>query len=123
MKPKAKTTILFCIICVISAVVVMTTFSIKRKQESPNTYSMSKEEQESGAAGCDYWQVIGDEFCDDEANNAECNFDDGDCCDYLNDFSLCQECICRSEYYANSTRVQNCVGDTTIIGNVKLLSI
>ena len=31
-----------------------------------------------------WWQ--GDQICDDENNNAECNYDGGDCCN--NDFPL-----------------------------------
>ena len=114
----SKATILFCIVCVISAVVVMIIFNIARKQKSPTSSSMSREDEGSGTVGCPYWQVAGDQFCDDEANIAECNFDDGDCCDYMNDFSLCQECVCRSEYFANRTRVQSCVEDTTIVGQL-----
>ena len=39
---------------------------------------------------------MGDNYCDDQNNNAECNFDDGDCCD--NDFNgwvqFCSVCAC-----------------------------
>ena len=39
---------------------------------------------------------IGDNFCDDENNNIECNFDGGDCCnnDYENWDIYCQICEC-----------------------------
>ena len=45
---------------------------------------------------CDYQ---GDGYCDDTNNNADCNFDDGDCC--LNPViaEFCNECWC----YADNT--------------------
>lgn len=106
-KENTKTIVLFCAICVITASVVMTIFYAARAHESDtNTYSMSKEieTEVEEELGCSYWQLVGDQFCDDEANTAECQFDSGDCCDYLNDFSLCQDCICYSQSYANDTK-------------------
>ena len=42
-----------------------------------------------------YW--IGDQFCDDACNNAENNFDDGDCCLEDEDaFDYCSICSCFS---------------------------
>ena len=29
---------------------------------------------------CMYAQLIGNNYCDDEANNFDCNYDGGDCC-------------------------------------------
>ena len=45
---------------------------------------------------CDYQ---GDGYCDDSNNNADCDFDDGDCC--LNPVitQFCNECWC----YADNT--------------------
>ena len=40
--------------------------------------------------------MIGDNFCNDEANNANCNYDGGDCCVDINT-NHCIECICYSE--------------------------
>ena len=53
----SKATILFCIVCVISADVVMIVFNIAREQKSPTSSSMSREDEGSGTVGCSYWQV------------------------------------------------------------------
>ena len=44
--------------------------------------------------GCAVPIFIGDGSCDDEANNADCNYDGGDCCLECMDTSLCSECLC-----------------------------
>ena len=56
-------------------------------------------------AGCPFWHLANDGYCDDEANIEECNYDFGDCCDYENDFSACQDCICIT---TNSNAIPNC---------------
>ena len=45
-------------------------------------------------SGCDspIWQ--GDNSCDDENNNANCNYDGGDCCGENVDTSWCTQCQC-----------------------------
>ena len=52
---------------------------------------------ESEIGDCDYPLIAGDGFCDDEANNHQCDFDDGDCCG-TNDFTVntnnCLQCMC-----------------------------
>ena len=30
--------------------------------------------------GCKYPELVGDGYCNDEANNLHCDFDGGDCC-------------------------------------------
>ena len=57
-----------------------------------------------------YGTLIGDGFCNDETNNADCNYDGGDCCVNVNT-DHCIECIC---YYED-----NCVlGYTpTVVGD------
>ena len=44
--------------------------------------------------GCPYMSILGDGYCDDEANIAECLYDSGDCCYYENDRTLCEDCFC-----------------------------
>merc|ERR1711935_845486 len=41
---------------------------------------------------------IGDNYCDDENNNAACQFDGGDCCNNSNQFWdwYCSDCACLS---------------------------
>ena len=38
--------------------------------------------------------LVGDGYCDDEANNAECDFDLDDCCDQESDRNSCTNCTC-----------------------------
>ena len=37
---------------------------------------------------------IGDGYCDDENNNADCHFDGGDCCGNNINTQYCNECFC-----------------------------
>ena len=39
--------------------------------------------------------MIGDGFCNDETNNADCNHDGGDCCVNVNK-DVCSDCDCLS---------------------------
>ena len=39
---------------------------------------------------------VGDGFCDDETNTAECNYDGGDCCGISVDTQYCSECTCHN---------------------------
>ena len=44
--------------------------------------------------------LLGDGYCDDEANTEQCLYDLGDCCDYTDysiSRSLCTQCFCYSE--------------------------
>ena len=43
---------------------------------------------------CPVWSLVGDGYCDDEANTPECEYDFNDCCEAENDRSLCQNCTC-----------------------------
>ena len=43
---------------------------------------------------CPVWSLVGDGYCDDEANIVECGYDFKDCCDMENDRSLCTDCLC-----------------------------
>ena len=40
---------------------------------------------------------IGDGYCDDINNNAECSFDGGDCCGCIVNTEYCNECQCLEE--------------------------
>ena len=39
-------------------------------------------------------QIVGDGYCHDKTNNAECNFDGGDCCLSCKITTFCSECVC-----------------------------
>ena len=44
--------------------------------------------------GCDSVSLVGNSFCNDETNNANCNYDGGDCCDMNANINSCSECAC-----------------------------
>ena len=45
-------------------------------------------------SGCAYPGYKGDNYCDDENNNANCDYDGGDCCGDNVDTSYCTQCLC-----------------------------
>ena len=45
--------------------------------------------------------MIGDGFCNDEANNLDCNFDGGDCCGKCINMNLCKNCSCFTDVIGN----------------------
>jgi len=45
-------------------------------------------------SNCLFPQWFGDNYCDDENNNSECNFDGGDCCGDDVNTMYCSECAC-----------------------------
>lgn len=110
MKKSTRDTIIFCIICGLSATLVMIIFTVKRVDD-PNSPMTKKEDNEVFQSGCQFWHLTNDQVCDDEANTEECNFDFGDCCDYQNDFTSCQECFCYSKHLINYTLIQDCSMD------------
>ena len=44
--------------------------------------------------GCDNVALVGNGFCNDETNNADCNYDGGDCCVVNPNTIACSECGC-----------------------------
>ena len=47
--------------------------------------------------GCHASGTVGDGYCDDHVNNAECNYDGGDCCGPDVKTAFCTECQCLGE--------------------------
>ena len=41
--------------------------------------------------------LIGNGFCNDEANTAGCTYDGGDCCGECINTELCTACVCHAE--------------------------
>ena len=74
MKKSTRDTIIFCIICGLSATLVMIIFTVKRVDD-PNSPMTKKEYNEVFQSGCQFWHLTNDQVCDDEANTEECNFD------------------------------------------------
>ena len=53
--------------------------------------------------------LIGNGNCDDATNNANCNFEGGDCCGPNVDTNYCEDCICYEDL--------SCNGLLELIGN------
>ena len=44
--------------------------------------------------GCDNIALVGNGFCNDNTNNADCNYDGGDCCVVNANTTHCSDCAC-----------------------------
>mgnify|MGYP001265891793 FL=1 len=54
--------------------------------------------------------MVGNDYCNDETNTANCNYDGGDCCVVNANTSACSECVCHL--------VETCAaGYHTLVGN------
>ena len=49
--------------------------------------------------------LIGDGFCNDETNNADCNYDGGDCCGSCVLKNHCTQCVCLDGAYTMNVLV------------------
>ena len=49
------------------------------------------------ASSCGSPQWKGDDFCDDDNNNAGCDFDGGDCCGPNVRKNFCSQCLCLAD--------------------------
>ena len=56
--------------------------------------------------------MIGDGFCDDETNNADCNYDGGDCCVNINT-DHCSDCTCYHQENCIAGFTPSSIGDGT----------
>ena len=54
--------------------------------------------------------LIGDGFCNDETNNADCNYDGGDCCVNIN-MTYCSNCTCHHRENCLAGFIPSVVGD------------
>ena len=55
-----------------------------------------------GTCGKALWQ--GDTYCDDDNNNAGCDWDGGDCCSPDHNYDYCSACECLVSERPKSTR-------------------
>ena len=77
------------------AIVFISYWAINNDKTEKVISSISKPTKfEENDKTCQFWQVIGDGFCDDEANVPECMYDSKDCCEMESDRSFCQNCTC-----------------------------
>ena len=49
-----------------------------------------------------YTGLLGNGYCDDVANNKECNYDGGDCCGICVNKEYCIKCECIEDVYLTS---------------------
>ena len=87
-----------CIIPSIFSILVFTIIFIwyhnQEKEEPEIGYGQNIEQESMSNDSCSFLHIIGDEYCDDEANIAECGYDFEDCCDMDSDRTLCTDCFC-----------------------------
>lgn len=62
--------------------------------------------------GCTYALLLGDGYCDDEANVPECDFDGGDCCAEETNNDYCQVCQCFDDENGTNTTDQTPINTT-----------
>ena len=46
---------------------------------------------------CVFGELVGNGYCNDEANDAGCNYDGGDCCGTCANTESCLTCLCHLE--------------------------
>ena len=80
------------LLAILAACITMVGYQMTREKTIENTTELAPPE-------FDCFTFKGDGFCDDEANNEFCDFDEGDCCDPQSDRSQCTECFCKIEYF------------------------
>ena len=66
--------------------------SRERKEDVILPYNRGEDVQSNDS--CPFWHLLGDHYCDDEANIPECGYDLEDCCKIENDRSICTDCLC-----------------------------
>ena len=94
-KKTLKSTLTFGVLCFLAGALVMIIYWAQRSNEKTESNGENVEyKNETQIVRCQFWELTNDGYCDDEANVEECNFDFGDCCEWENDFSLCQDCFC-----------------------------
>ena len=89
--------ITFSLISMISAFAVMIIWYsvwLKDNKGQSSDVNVSHTNASISSLGCPVWEVVGDGYCDDEANIPECGYDFQDCCQMESDRSFCQNCQC-----------------------------
>ena len=61
---------------------------------------------------CNNGELIGDGFCHDETNNADCNYDGGDCCVNITT-DHCSDCTCYHQENCIAGFTPSSIGDGT----------
>ena len=64
-------------------------------------YNKNEKDDNNESSDCEFSDIAGDGFCDDEANIYTCQFDEGDCCGDIKVASPCLQCMCYGKYTVN----------------------
>ena len=73
---------------------------------------------------CPFLQIVGDQFCDDEANYEICEFDGGDCCmdDVFTLFCIDCECIDPNQVSSVNTGKQQVLKNSCALLSLSLMN-
>ena len=71
------------------------------------TFSVTNLDTPGEGCGSPNWQ--GDNSCDDENNNEECNWDGGDCCGYYVNTNYCYNCECLDPNFNDTLLPNGCI--------------
>ena len=95
-KQKAKPCEYICAILVSLICIIMpfTWYHLNREYKEDVILPYNEDENVIANYSCPVWDLVGDNYCDDEANTLECGYDFNDCCKSESDRSLCTECLC-----------------------------
>ena len=84
-------------------------YTVWLKENKDPTEEVKVDNSVKSNFSCQYWDLAGDGYCDDEANVPECGYDFNDCCETQSDRSLCQNCTCYvSENKMEEYKKDNC---------------
>ena len=95
-KQKAKPREYICAILVSLICIIMpfTWYHLNREHKEDVVLPFNEDVNVIANYSCPVWDLVGDNYCDDEANNLECGYDFNDCCKGLSDRSFCTDCFC-----------------------------
>ena len=93
-KAKPREYICAIVVSLICIILPFTWYHLSREHKEDLILPYNRGEDVQSNDSCPYWHLLGDNYCDDEANIAECGYDFNDCCEGQSDRSLCTDCIC-----------------------------
>ena len=90
--------VMYTLLSIVAALIVMIIWYTSWLENKTITVEIGNEQTDIKAntnnSNCQFWDITGDGFCDDEANVPECGYDFKDCCQMENDRTICEDCFC-----------------------------
>ena len=82
--------------CICPAIVIFIWYQGKGNEDKSVNLNLDQNAQDLSNYSCPFWHlnIVGDEYCDDETNIAQCGYDFKDCCKMQSDRTHCQDCFC-----------------------------